>query len=61
MADDKRNQDNLSEEDRSRVGQMGGHSGQKGGQSQSDYNAEDTNSGMAKDPTADTSLNDEDL
>ena len=64
MADDKRNQDNLSEEERSRIGQMGGqasHSGQKGGQAQNDYSSDDTTTGMANDPTSDSSLSDEDL
>jgi hypothetical protein len=64
MADDKRQQDNLSDEERSRIGQMGGQasqSGQKGGQAQSDYSKEDTNTGIANDTTNDRSLSDEDL
>jgi hypothetical protein len=61
MADDKRNQDKLNNED---TGQMGGQpsqSGQKGGQSQTGY--KDTDNGMANDPTRDrdSSLSDEDL
>lgn len=63
MADDKRNQDKLSNEEQSGIGQMGGQSsqsGQKGGQAQSDY-SNTTDTGIANDPTNDRSLSDEDL
>lgn len=62
MTDDKRHQDNLSEEERSRIGQMGGkasHSGQKGGQAQSGSTENDTTD--ATNPLGDTSMNDEDI
>ena len=62
MADDKRHQDNLSEEERSRIGQMGGkasHSGQKGGKAQSGYTEDNTTDTTR--PLGDTSMNDEDL
>ena len=62
MADEKRQQDNLSKEERSRIGQMSGnasHSGQKGGQAQSGYSSGNTTDDTR--PLSDTSMNDEDL
>ena len=61
MADDKKQQDNLNEEDTSQMGGSHAQSGQKGGQAQSDFSNEDTDNGMANDPTNDRSLSDEDL
>jgi len=55
MGDDKRQQNNMSDDQRSQNDQMG----QKGGQAQSDYS--NTNTGSANDTTSDTSLSDEDL
>ena len=56
MGDDKRQQNDMSDDQRSQDDQMG----QKGGQAQSDYSNTDTDTGMANDPT-DKSLSDEDL
>ena len=62
MTDDKRNQDNLNEEERSQIGQIGGkasNSGQKGGKAQSGYTEDNTTDKTS--PLSDTSMNDEDL
>jgi hypothetical protein len=61
MADDKKNQDKLNDDDMGQMGGQASYSGQKGGQSQAGH--DDTNTGMANDPASktDSSLNDEDL
>ena len=62
MADDKKHQDNLSEEDRSQTGQMGGknsHSGQKGGKAQGGYAGDNPSDGTH--PHSDNAMKDEDL
>ncbi len=61
MVDNKRQQDNAQDEDMGQMGDQSSYSGQKGGQAQSDFNSDTSNTGRSNDPTSDSSLSDEDL